>query len=74
MKKTLFILTVFLISLNTFGQCESFAKEIIDIIKFETYHKLDNYILPIEQQRKILHFKLFYQIFLGYFIKYDFLA
>jgi len=53
--RKIFVLIVILIPINLFGQCENFSKEIFEIIKSKDYHKFENYILSIVQQRKLLH-------------------
>ncbi|WP_152611360.1 hypothetical protein [Psychroserpens mesophilus] len=55
MRRITFILFFSLITINLQGQCDSISKEVLNIIKMENYERFDNLIMPIEQQRKILH-------------------
>jgi hypothetical protein len=41
--------------MNLQGQCDSISKEILNIIKTEKYERFESLIMPIEQQRKIMH-------------------
>ena len=41
--------------MNLQAQCDSISVNIWNIIKLEKYEKLDNLLMPIEQQRKIMH-------------------
>ncbi len=41
--------------MNLQAQCDSISINIWNIIKLEKYEKFDNLIMPIEQQRKIMH-------------------
>ena len=55
MKQITFILFFSLITMNLQAQCDSISVNIWNIIKLEKYEKLDNLLMPIEQQRKIMH-------------------
>lgn len=55
MKPITLIIFFSLITMNLQAQCDSISIEIWNIIKLEKYEKFDNLIMPIEQQRKIMH-------------------
>ncbi len=55
MKRLTFIILLSLITMNLQGQCDSISKTILSIIKKETYERFDHLLMPIEQQRKVLH-------------------
>ncbi|WCO03616.1 hypothetical protein [Psychroserpens ponticola] len=55
MKRITFIILFCLITMNLQGQCDSISKEVLNIIKTEKYERFENLIMPIEQQRKIMH-------------------
>ncbi len=50
-----FIILFFLITFNLKGQCDSISDNIWNIIKMEKYEMFDDLIMPIDQQRKIMH-------------------
>ena len=54
MKRKYYTLLFCLITINLQAQCDSISAEVWDIIKLETYDRFDNFLMPIEQQRKIL--------------------
>ena len=55
MKQISFIIFFYLITFNLQGQCDSISVDIWSIIKLEKHEKFDNLLMPIEQQRKIMH-------------------
>ncbi len=55
MKQISFIIFFYLITFNLQGQCDSVSVDIWNIIKSKKYEKIENLLMPIEQQRKIMH-------------------
>jgi len=55
MNKIIFILFLSCITTNLQAQCESTSQKIWDIIQNENYESFEKLLMPIDQQRKILH-------------------
>jgi hypothetical protein len=57
MKKTNLILffILFICSQTLSAECEKFAKNILNIVTTEAYTDFKKYLLPVDQQRKIMH-------------------
>ncbi|MEM8763742.1 MAG: hypothetical protein AAGD88_08015 [Bacteroidota bacterium] len=53
--KPITLLLLFCLTSNLRAQCDSISAEIWNIVKFEKYKAFDNLIMPMEQQKKILH-------------------
>ena len=53
--KPITLLFLFCLISNLSAQCDSISSEIWNIVKLEKYKELDHFIMPTEQQRKILH-------------------
>ncbi len=57
MKQIIFIILFCLTTINLQGQCEDISKEILSIVKNENYKDFDKLLMPIEQQRRIMHWE-----------------
>ena len=55
MKRITFIILFCLITIGLQAQCDSISADIWNIIKLEKYEGFDNLLMPIGEQRKMLH-------------------
>jgi hypothetical protein len=55
MRIILIVLLIVFFQSRSFAQCDEFARNVLQIIKYQRYETVKDCLMPIEQQREIMH-------------------